>query len=283
MRLPQATGDDSSPSDFLRKFTLEAQSWRAGPTFSSFVSFPTESVCSSRGLFLLSTYQKLCLSCSFTFSVSRVQKAFVDNPPITNEPSYPAWPPVEPLWAWGSQRPGCMEHKPTAATADRPQSLGLSSRGPFTQIRKYPVGLCTSPPNQTPEVFFLLKNLWRKCFPEIKLNSKPGIYFEARIQDSEGRIGSLLNHVSTGPFKCCAAQVMLVVKNPPGNAGDIRAPGLIPELGRSPGEGLGNPPSYSFLENPMDRGAWWAMIHRVEKSRTWLKWLSTNATAIWGL
>ena len=220
MRLPQATGDDSSPGNFLRKFTLEAQSWRAGPTFSSFVTFPTESVCSSRGLFLLSAYQKLSLSCS---SVSRLQKAFVDNPHITNEPSYPAWPPVEPLWVWGSQRPGCIERKPTAATVDRLQSLGLSSRGPFTQIRKYPGGLCTSPPNQTPEVFFLLKNLWRKCFPEIKLNSKPGIYFESRIQVAERKIGSLLNQVSTCPFKCSATQAMVVVKNPPGSAGDTRA------------------------------------------------------------
>ena len=49
------------------------------------------------------------------------------------------------------------------------------------------------------------------------------------------------------------------------NAGD---PGLIPELGRSPGEGNGNPFQYSCLENSMDRGAWWAMVHRVAKSLT---------------
>ena len=49
------------------------------------------------------------------------------------------------------------------------------------------------------------------------------------------------------------------------NAGD---PGLIPGLGRSPGEGNGNPLQYSCLENPMDRGAWWATVHRVAKSRT---------------
>ena len=44
------------------------------------------------------------------------------------------------------------------------------------------------------------------------------------------------------------------------NTGD---PGLIPGLGRSPGEGNGNPLQYSCLENPMDRGAWWATVHRV--------------------
>ena len=43
---------------------------------------------------------------------------------------------------------------------------------------------------------------------------------------------------------------------------------LIPEPGRSPGEGNGNPLQFSFLENSMDRGAWWATVHRVSKSRT---------------
>ena len=45
----------------------------------------------------------------------------------------------------------------------------------------------------------------------------------------------------------------------------------------SPGEGNGNPLQYSFLENPMDRGAWWAAVHRVVQSQTWLKQLSKHA------
>ena len=49
------------------------------------------------------------------------------------------------------------------------------------------------------------------------------------------------------------------------NAGD---PGSIPASGRSPGEGNGNPLQNSCLENPMDRGAWWATVHGVAKSRT---------------
>ena len=49
------------------------------------------------------------------------------------------------------------------------------------------------------------------------------------------------------------------------NAGD---PGLIPGLGRSPGEGNGNPLQYSCLENSMDGGAWWATVHEVAESRT---------------
>ena len=55
------------------------------------------------------------------------------------------------------------------------------------------------------------------------------------------------------------------VKAPASNAGD---PGLIPGSGRSPGEGNGNPLQYSCLENPMDREAWQATVHRVTKSRT---------------
>ena len=49
------------------------------------------------------------------------------------------------------------------------------------------------------------------------------------------------------------------------NVGDL---GSIPESGRSPGEGNGNPLQYSCLENPMDRGAWWAPVHGVAKSQT---------------
>ena len=73
-----------------------------------------------------------------------------------------------------------------------------------------------------------------------------------------------------------ASQVALVVKNPPANAGDIRDTGLIPELGRSPREGNGNPPQDSCLENSMDRGAWQATVQRVAKSQTRLKQLSMN-------
>ena len=70
----------------------------------------------------------------------------------------------------------------------------------------------------------------------------------------------------------------LAVKNPPVNAGDIRDKGSITELGRSPGEGNGNPLQYSCLENPMDRGAWRAMLHLVTKRQTQLKRLSMRAS-----
>ena len=57
------------------------------------------------------------------------------------------------------------------------------------------------------------------------------------------------------------------VKSPPADAGDL---GLIPEWGRSPGGGQGNPLQCSCLENPMDRGAWWAAVHGVTKGQTQL-------------
>ena len=65
-----------------------------------------------------------------------------------------------------------------------------------------------------------------------------------------------------------ASQVALVVKNPPANARDIRDAGSIPRLGSYPRGGHGNPLQYSCLENPMDRGAWWATVLGVTKSRT---------------
>ena len=57
-----------------------------------------------------------------------------------------------------------------------------------------------------------------------------------------------------------------MVKNPPANAEDARDMSSIPGLGRSPGEGHGNLLQYSCLENPMDRGAWRATVHRVAES-----------------
>ena len=52
--------------------------------------------------------------------------------------------------------------------------------------------------------------------------------------------------------------MVLVIKNPPANARDVRDASLMPGLGRSSGGGHGNPPQYSWLKNPMDRGAWQA-------------------------
>ena len=61
---------------------------------------------------------------------------------------------------------------------------------------------------------------------------------------------------------CWTSQVGSVVKNPPASAGDV---GLIPGSGRSPGQGNGNLLEHSCLKNPMDAGAWRAMVHGVTK------------------
>ena len=58
-----------------------------------------------------------------------------------------------------------------------------------------------------------------------------------------------------------------MVENLPASEGDV---GSIPGLGRSPGEGNGNPLQYFSLQNPMDRGAWWATVHGVAKNWTQL-------------
>ena len=67
-----------------------------------------------------------------------------------------------------------------------------------------------------------------------------------------------------------------MVKNPPASTGDV---GLIPELGRSPGEVNGNPLQYSCLGNPMDRGAWRATVHRVAKQLD-TTWQPNNNNAV---
>ena len=56
------------------------------------------------------------------------------------------------------------------------------------------------------------------------------------------------------------------MKNQSANARDLRDTGLIPGWGRSPGGGHGKLLQYSYLENPMDRGAWWAIVHTVSES-----------------
>ena len=68
-----------------------------------------------------------------------------------------------------------------------------------------------------------------------------------------------------------------MVKNPPANAGDAGDMRSFPGSGRSPGGRHGNPFQYSCLENPMERGAWRAMVHKIANSQTRLKRLSTHA------
>ena len=68
-----------------------------------------------------------------------------------------------------------------------------------------------------------------------------------------------------------ASQVVLMVKNPPASAGDLRDVGLVGGSGRSPGGGHDNPLQYSCLENLMDSRTWQATVHGIAKSRTQLR------------
>ena len=74
-----------------------------------------------------------------------------------------------------------------------------------------------------------------------------------------------------------AGSYSLVIENLSANAVDVRDMDSIPGLGRSTGRGHGNPRQYSCMENPMDRGAWWATVHTIAKSWSPLKRLSKQA------
>ena len=74
----------------------------------------------------------------------------------------------------------------------------------------------------------------------------------------------------------CIWRVFYILQGPPGSSADEESacnagdPSSIPGLGRSPGEGISYPLQYSGLRNSMDRGAWWATVHVIKKSRTQL-------------
>ena len=87
----------------------------------------------------------------------------------------------------------------------------------------------------------------------------------SRVQVNKRHLAIRIRVPDWSPASRGSPQVALVVKNPPANAGDVRDMGLIPGSGRPPGEGNDNPLQYSCLENSMDRGAWWAAIHRIAK------------------
>ena len=72
-----------------------------------------------------------------------------------------------------------------------------------------------------------------------------------------------------------------VVKNLPCRAGDTRDMGSIPGVERSPGEGNGNPSQYSFLENSMDRGDWWAAVQGITKDPMDFPQSRTLISSLW--
>ena len=81
-----------------------------------------------------------------------------------------------------------------------------------------------------------------------------------------------MTHLMIMKMRIQASQVVLVIKNPLANAGDIKDMGLIPGLGKSPGVGNGNSLQHFCTENPMDRGAWQATVLGIAKSQTSLSY-----------
>ena len=74
--------------------------------------------------------------------------------------------------------------------------------------------------------------------------------------------------IQLGLCKSAGCPSSIVIKNPPANAGDVRDADSVSGSARSPGGGNGNSLQYSCLENPMDRGAWWATVLGAAKSQT---------------
>jgi len=105
---------------------------------------------------------------------------------------------------------------------------------------------------------YLLRGYWVPDVVPRKTNMNKIQFLYAKHNTSKIREKQVLNWSFPGGS---------VVKNPPADARDM---GSVPGVGRSPGGGNGNPLQYSFLENHMDRRAWWATVHGVTKSWTWL-------------
>ena len=92
------------------------------------------------------------------------------------------------------------------------------------------------------------------------------LYRNSQVEKIKGRSHFTLE-IFEGPKTLSGFPGGSVVKNLPANAEDTGDLGLIPGLGRFPGGGNGNPLQYSCWDNPMNRGAWWAKVHEVAKSR----------------
>ena len=80
-------------------------------------------------------------------------------------------------------------------------------------------------------------------------------------------ISEIILSVKTNEIYILYRDSGLAVKNPSTHSEDLRDTGLRPVSGRFPGGGHGNPLKYSCLENPMDRGTWWVMVHGIAKSQ----------------
>ena len=112
---------------------------------------------------------------------------------------------------------------------------------------------------------------------EVKQGTKQITQVKHRLEQFS--LASVLLLYAIRLLQLCGFPGSSVVKNPPVTARDT---GSVPGLGRSPGEGNSTPVQYPCLENSMDRGAWWATVHRVAKALDTTERLSTHKLLTWG-
>ena len=142
-----------------------------------------------------------------------------------------------------------------------------TSPGHSTPIRSFSLGACSLLPQagcraQLQRVGQIQMCSWTVHLVGLQLEEWP--LFGQPILMMEVRNSQRASLLKASPQKREGFSDGALAKSPPANAG------LIPGSGRSPGGGNGNPLQYSCLKNPMDRGAWWATVHGVEKSQTQL-------------
>ena len=127
----------------------------------------------------------------------------------------------------------------------------------------------------SPFLYFTSSSHWL-TLPNSKLDCKTQSWWEYAVNLSENKNMPWLIWEQIVKWLASFYQVALVVKNLPANAGGVRNKASTPGSGRSPGGRHGNSLQYSCLENPTDRGAWHAAIHRVPQSRIWMKQFSKH-------
>ena len=178
----------------------------------------------------------------------------------------------EPLPEGQELGSGDSIQSPWSAWSDT--SPGLMTGSLPTAAPQYDLEHCSLPGFAAPKSDFW--SSWRLSFrgshnnsfrwitaPVVFWNSELGLTHTAWIH--EGTVGFHVEICDISKMLALARDAQMAVKNLPANAGDA---GSIPGLGRSPGEGNGNPLQYSCLKNLMDREAWWTTVHGVAKSWT---------------
>ena len=185
----------------------------------------------------------------------------------------------EPPWALGPMVPVAGERRASLSSSKAPPPQ-LPPPGPFIRLAFLNYSQCTqslkssAAPTWAQTLTFQHLLLYES--PQDTRDSPPCVVLELWQRDPQVRRAGLaralrrlyFTHLILFASLCSitgASQGWLVVKNPPASVGDIRDTGSIPGSGKSPGKGHSDPLLYSCLKNPMDRGAWRAVVRGVER------------------